>query len=105
LKGKTGAKGKRGYKGRKGRRGHEGKHGLPGLPGHRGKIGAPGHKGPKGLVGPALPSEIEDRFQTHFEDVYKQQDITLTRMGQMQAQIDRMQRVINTLKHERAPKA
>lgn len=104
MKGKKGAKGQRGFKGRKGRKGHEGRAGLPGLVGHRGKVGAPGHKGPKGITGPAWPNHIEERVHTYFEDVYKQQEITMKRMAQLQAQVDRMERVLNSVKHERTAK-
>ena len=56
--------------------------------GRRGSIGKPGTRGPEGLTGPALQNDMLDKVMTHFDDVYRQLDIQMTRMGQIQAQLD-----------------
>jgi len=51
-------------------------------------IGKPGHRGPKGLTGPLQKDAMFDTIMTHFDDVYRQLETQLTRISQMQAQID-----------------
>ena len=61
---------------------------MTGPIGRRGAIGKAGRHGPKGLNGPAQQDDVLDRVMTHFDDVYRQLDIQMTRMGQIQAQLD-----------------
>jgi len=86
--GKRGPKGSVGKRGPKGHRGPEGPRGLTGPIGRRGSIGKPGTRGPKGVIGPARQDDVLDRVMTHFDDVYRQLNIQMTRMGQIQAQLD-----------------
>ena len=86
--GKRGPTGSVGKRGPKGHRGPEGPRGLTGPIGRRGSIGKAGTRGPKGLIGPAQQDDVLDKVMTHFDDVYRQLNIQMTRMGQIQAQLD-----------------
>jgi hypothetical protein len=68
---------------------------LTGPIGRRGSIGKPGKHGPEGLNGPAQQNDLLDRVMTHFDDVYRQLDIQMTRMGQIQAQLDALAATVN----------
>jgi len=61
---------------------------LTGPIGRRGPIGKAGKRGPDGLTGPAQQDDVLDRVMTHFDDVYRQLDIQMKRMGQIQAQLE-----------------
>ena len=74
--------------GARGRRGPKGPQGRTGPIGRRGKIGKPGHIGPKGLTGPLHTDRVLDMVMTHFDDVYRQLNIQMKRMAQIQAQVD-----------------
>jgi hypothetical protein len=99
-KGPTGARGLRGVRGLRGRRGRTGLRGAPGargkrgpsgLQGRRGKVGATGARGKKGATGPAEHSrliEIVKSVEERFDDVYRQLDIQLKRIAQLQADFD-----------------
>jgi|RhiMethySRZTD1v2_1073278.scaffolds.fasta_scaffold2746192_1 hypothetical protein len=93
--GKRGPKGRVGKRGPKGRRGPEGPRGLTGPIGRRGSIGKPGTRGPKGVTGPAQRDEVLDKVMAHFDDVYQQLNIQMTRMGQIQAQLDVLAATVN----------
>ena len=68
---------------------------MTGPIGRRGSIGKPGKRGPEGLNGPARQNDVLDRVMTHFDDVYRQLDIQMTRMGQIQAQLDVLAATVN----------
>jgi hypothetical protein len=68
---------------------------LTGPIGRRGSIGKPGTRGPKGLIGPAQQDDLLDKVTTHFDDVYRQLNIQMTRMGQIQAQLDVLAATVN----------
>ena len=93
--GKPGPKGSAGKRGPKGHRGPEGPRGLLGAIGRRGSIGKPGTRGPKGLIGPAQHNDVLDKVMTHFDDVYRQLNIQMTRLGQIQAQLDVLAATVN----------
>jgi hypothetical protein len=93
--GKRGPKGAVGKRGPKGHRGPEGPRGLTGPIGRRGSIGKPGTRGPKGLSGSVQQDDVLDKVMTHFDDVYRQLDIQMTRMGQLQAQLDVLTATVN----------
>ena len=77
-----------GPRGKRGKQGPQGARGLTGAIGRRGKIGKPGQRGPKGVTGPLHKDDVLDRVMTHFDDVYKQLDIQIKRLGQLQHQVD-----------------
>jgi hypothetical protein len=62
------------------------------LQGRRGSVGRAGKRGSTGVTGPRdewqrdVLSAIEERF----DDVYRQLDIQLKRIAQLQAEIDRI---------------
>ena len=58
-------------------------------------MGKPGTRGPKGLVGTAQQDDVLDKVMTHFDDVYRQLNIQMTRMGQIQAQLDVLAATVN----------
>jgi hypothetical protein len=68
---------------------------LTGPIGRRGSIGEPGTRGPEGLAGPGQHSDVLDKVMTHFDDVYRQLEIQMTRMGQIQAQLDVLAATVN----------
>ena len=63
--------------------------------GRRGSIGKPGARGPQGLTGPSLQDAVLDKVMTHFDDVYRQLKIQITRMAQLQAQLDLLAAKVN----------
>jgi hypothetical protein len=86
-----------GSKGAKGTRGPQGKRGLRGergLQGRRGPVGRAGKRGRKGVRGPhsEWQREMLRSIEERFDDVYRQLDIQLKRISQIQADIDRLTR-------------
>jgi hypothetical protein len=63
--------------------------------GRRGSIGKAGTRGPKGMIGPAQQDDVLDKVMTHFDDVYRQLNIQMTRMSQIQAQLDLLAATVN----------
>ena len=49
----------------------------------------------KGLIGPAQQDDVLDKVMTHFDDVYRQLNTQMTRMGQIQAQLDVLVATVN----------
>jgi hypothetical protein len=84
-----------GKRGPKGPRGPTGPRGLTGPIGRRGPIGKAGNRGPEGLTGPAQQDDVLDKVMTHFDDVYRQLDIQMKRMGQIRAQLDVLAATVN----------
>jgi hypothetical protein len=76
--------------GAKGPRGKRGKSGPRGLPGRRGKTGAAGKRGTRGLTGPLFRNRAMEALEQRFTDVYRQLDIQLQRIAQIQLQLDRI---------------
>jgi hypothetical protein len=68
---------------------------LTGPIGRRGLVGKPGTRGPVGVTGPAHKDDVLDKVMTHFDDVYRQLDIQMKRMGQIQAQLDMLAATVN----------
>ena len=68
---------------------------MTGPIGRRGAIGKPGARGPEGLLGPAQQDDALDKVMTHFDDVYRQLNIQMTRIGQIQAQLDMLAATLN----------
>jgi hypothetical protein len=58
-------------------------------------MGKPGTRGTKGLIGPAQQDDVLDKVMTHFDDVYRQLNIQMTRIGQIQAQLDVLAATVN----------
>lgn len=89
-----------GKPGPKGSRGPTGPRGLTGPIGRRGVIGKAGKRGAKGQPGPALRSEVLDKVMPYFDDVYRQLEIQMTRMGQIQAQLDGLAATMEGFKND-----
>ena len=47
------------------------------------------------MPGPAQQNDVLDKVMTHFDDVYRQLEIQMTRMGQIQAQLDVLAATVN----------
>ena len=99
-RGTKGARGSRGPKGAQGPRGPQGARGPTGPIGRRGKIGKPGRKGPLGVQGPNQRNDILERMETHFDDVYRQLEIQLKRMAQIQAELDILSAAVRKLESD-----
>lgn len=66
--------------------------------GAHGKRGERGERGARGPVGPSLSrAEIVAAVQEQFADIRKELDVQLTRMGQLQAQLDRVETLLRHL--------
>ena len=85
---RRGLRGAVGDKGPKGLRGRQGPRGATGALGPRGKTGAAGKRGPKGITGPHQQDRALEVVEERFADVFRQLDIQLRRMAQMQVQLD-----------------
>lgn len=83
-------------KARTGPRGLRGKTGVKGSAGARGRQGERGVQGVRGPVGPAGPkmksAEVLALVDDQFTEIRKQLTIQLQRTGQLQAQLDRIQK-------------
>jgi hypothetical protein len=100
LRGRRGATGKRGITGGRGATGAAGPTGAgaTGAAGPTGAVGATGAEGPRGAVGatgPAGPPGPDHTYDiaalsAQVAEVVKQLQVQLTRIGQMQAQLDRL---------------
>ena len=84
------AKNQRGSRGARGARGARGPRGVQGLVGLRGKIGPPGERGRKGVSGLPQRDDALEAMQEQIHDVYRQLDIQLKRMAQLQQQMDEL---------------
>jgi hypothetical protein len=98
--GPKGARGSRGPKGARGSRGPQGVRGPTGPIGRRGKIGKPGRKGPVGIEGPNQRNDILEKMETHFDDVYRQLEVQLKRMAQIQAELDILSAAVRKLESD-----
>ena len=98
--GPKGARGSRGPKGQQGPRGPQGARGATGPIGRRGKIGKPGSEGPAGVQGPNQPSDILEKMEIHFDDVYRQLEVQMKRMAQIQAELDILSAAVRKLKSD-----
>jgi Collagen triple helix repeat (20 copies) len=85
-----GRRGPQGQIGAKGPRGKRGKSGPRGLQGRRGKTGPAGKRGTLGLTGPLYRNAAMEGLEERFTDVYRQLDIQLQRIAQIQMQLDRI---------------
>ena len=79
----------------------KGAHGERGERGERGRTGRRGAKGERGPSGPA-PSraEILGAVEDQLAEIRKQLDVQLTRFGQLQAQVDRIQTLLKLVVQE-----
>lgn len=84
------SRGPRGQQGARGPRGTRGPRGVQGLVGLRGKMGPPGERGVKGVSGPPRRDDALEAMQEQIHDVYRQLDIQLKRMAQLQQQMDEL---------------
>lgn len=77
------------------RRGATGRTGAPGERGQRGQTGALGPAGPAG----ATPNraDVLAMVEDQFGEIRKELGLQLTRMGQIQAQLDQIHRIIKKL--------
>jgi collagen triple helix repeat protein len=100
LRGPKGVRGLRGPKGPQGQRGPEGARGPTGPIGRRGKIGKPGAEGAGGVQGPNQRNDILDKMETHFDDVYRQLQVQMKRMAQIQAELDILSAAVRKLESD-----
>ena len=85
----------RGERGERGRAGTRGKQGVKGLAGARGKAGA------RGPIGPTTSrSDILAAVADQFESVSHQLDTQLTRIAQLQQQLDKQAKGIEDVRAE-----
>jgi hypothetical protein len=91
---RRGSRGAVGDKGPKGLPGPQGPRGAAGGLGPRGKTGAAGKRGPKGIAGPHEQNRALEVVEERFGDVFRQLDIQLRRIAQMQVQLDELARKI-----------
>lgn len=88
--------------------GARGPRGIPGPPGAvgkqgptgaRGRIGPRGSTGATGKTGSESPSTREElaRLDQHIETIYKEIDITVGRMSQIQFQLDELRKRVQEL--------
>ena len=96
-RGPKGARGSRGPKGTRGPRGPQGARGATGPIGRRGKIGKPGRKGPVGVQGANQQNDVLEKMETHFDDVYRQLEVQMKRMAQIQAELDILSAAVRKL--------
>ena len=89
-----GPRGAIGNKGARGPRGRRGARGAAGLIGQRGQTGPAGGKGPKGPKGLPQHDALLGIVEQRFNDVYKQLDVQLRRMAQIQQQLDELGQVV-----------
>ena len=90
-----------GPRGPRGKTGASGKIGATGAPGATGKTGASGAPGPPGPPGRNHTSDIARLF-AQVDDVIKELQTQLTRIGQIQAQLDHLS-MGEALKAPRSP--
>jgi hypothetical protein len=81
-------RGRQGPTGGRGKRGKRGKAGPTGFPGRRGTTGAAGKRGPKGVAGPVQRDRALELIEEQFADVFRQLDIQMRRIAQIQVQLD-----------------
>ena len=73
-------------------KGERGRRGAQGSKGERGMRGQPGPAGPA-----ATRSQILLAVQTEFDGVRKELRVQLERMGQIQQQLDSIQKILTTM--------
>src|SRR5262245_15007361 len=82
-------------KGLTGRRGARGKQGIPGRQGVKGSTGARGLTGPRGPAGPATSKvQMLAAVADEFAEVNQRLETQLTRIAQLQQQMDQQHRDI-----------
>lgn len=91
--------GRRGPKGAHGQRGERGQRGEQGHRGQRGEQGLPGKRGPAGP--PPTRAVILAAVEEQFGDIRRQLEIQLTRFGQIQAQLDHIEKLFTQLTNEK----
>ena len=85
---KRGPRGQKGARGPRGARGPVGARGPTGQLGRRGPVGKPGRRGPVGVQGPQQQNEALEIMEKHLDDVYRQLEVQMKRMAQIQAELD-----------------
>jgi Collagen triple helix repeat (20 copies) len=83
-------RGRQGPTGSRGERGKRGKTGPAGFPGRRGKTGVAGRRGSKGVTGPVQRDPALELIEERFADVFRQLDIQMRRIAQIQVQLDQL---------------
>src|SRR4051812_39430364 len=91
-----GPKGAPGPPGPSGPPGPIGKTGAHGSAGRAGRRGAAGMKGPSGRVRGAAGHHFLQEVDRHLENVYRELDTHIKRMGTIQAQIDDLRAKLKT---------
>lgn len=95
-------KGGRGRQGIPGPPGRAGARGPIGKPGTRGARGATGARGEKGATGPTATARVPrqtllDEINGHVEGIYRELEVQLTRMAQLQQQVDELREKVKGL--------
>ena len=93
-------RGRLGPKAARGPRGPKGARGPTGPIGRRGKIGKAGRVGPVGVQGPNQRNDILEKMEIHFDDVYRQLDVQMKRMAQIQADLDILSAAVRKLESD-----
>jgi Collagen triple helix repeat (20 copies) len=88
--------------GRRGPRGIPGPAGPPGRPGttgEQGETGATGARGPSGETGPASRDlmEVLSVVEGQIEEIYRELDVQVKRMTQLQSQLDEVRATVRHL--------
>ena len=97
--GPAGPRGRRGATGKAGARGKTGSRGEPGPRGITGAPGEPGVTGPPGAdaVEPAGREQLLLDIERHLDNVYRELDVQMTRMSDLQAQIEDLRNRVRRL--------
>jgi hypothetical protein len=83
-----------------GLRGPQGKPGPPGPSGpprRRGERGKTGERGPAGKATPPERKELIEEVNGHIEAIYKELDVQLKRISQIQQQVDELREKVKKL--------
>jgi hypothetical protein len=99
-RGIPGPPGPPGPRGEPGERGRTGSRGATGKQGRQGQRGVQGIAGERGAMGAAAPSDrklIVAEVTEHIDKIYKELDIQMRRMAQIQAQLDEVRAKIKHL--------
>jgi hypothetical protein len=100
LQGPPGPPGPRGPIGKTGARGSKGQTGARGARGETGARGAKGETGDKGAIYASTPADrkaVIAEVNGHIEKIFKELDIQMRRMSQIQAEVDQLRAKINAL--------
>ena len=105
ARGPRGIPGRQGPIGKTGARGLTGARGAKGAPGTTGATGARGATGPRGATGDTGAAAVEPvgreqlllGVQDHLDNIYRELDIQMTRMSDLQMQFDELRNKLRRL--------